>query len=119
MGKDEPWYRWYIGMLKDGTYRFIMPGELATAEKYIGSSGGAVFTHAGYLIFAANKRWFDWVDKPYQQQYRTTPIGNRPPHIDVPNIECDFSEKALKWLEENEDKLKEIGGKYYDYIPRH
>lgn len=109
-------YRWYIGLLGDGTYRFIAPGTLERAERYIGKNGGAVFTHAGYLIFAANKRWWDWIDK---KQDKTVPLGERQPHIDVPNIECAFSPEALKWLEENDAALKEIGGKYYDFIPRH
>ena len=115
--KDETeQYRWYIGLLGDGTYRFIAPSTLEKAERYIGKNGGGVYTHAGYLIFASNKRWWDWLDA---KQDKTVPLGKRQPHIDVPNIECAFSKEALQWLEDNDALLKEIGGKYYDNIPRH
>lgn len=115
MAEESPWYRWYIGMLKDGTYRFISPGELQVAEKFIGDTGGAVFTHAGYLIFAANKQWWNWVEKMRGEGCDT----NYTPHINVREIDCQFSEKALKWLEENEEKLKEVEGSYYVNLPRH
>lgn len=112
-------YRWYIGLLGDGSYRFIMPGTLQAAESFIGQHGGGVYTHAGYLIFASSKSWWNWLTKDYDKKYLGVPSPQRPPHIDVPNIECSFSEDALKWLEENEAALKEIGGKYYDFIPKH
>lgn len=111
--------RWYIGLLGDGTYRFIMPGTLEPAERYIGKHGGAVYSHAGYLIFAANKRWWDWLDSKYEEKYRGIPSPQRPPHIDVPNIECSFSAESLKWIEGHKEELKEKGEKFYDYIPRH
>lgn len=124
MATDIPPYRWFIAVLADGTYRFIPPTMLVDAEQYIGEHGGGVYSHAGYLIFAANKSWWQWLTKKNKQsiaatdgkEYDMEPFA---PHIDVPNIECTFSESALKWLEENEEALKEKGGKYYDFIPRH
>ena len=112
-------YRWYIGVLADGTYRFITPESLDAAEKYIGDHGGGVYTHAGYLVMASSPSWWRWLSKEYDAQYGSFPLQNRPPHIDVPNIDCFFSKEALKWLEDNDDMLKTIGGKYYDNIPRH
>lgn len=111
--------QWFIGLLGDGTYRFITPDSLQSAETYIGKHGGCVFTHAGYLVFAASKSWWNWIEGKYQKQYEQLPIGERPPHIDVPNLECSFSPDALKWLEDNDTALKELGGKYYDFIPKH
>jgi len=112
-------YRWYIGLLGDGSYRFIAPGTLEAAERYIGQHGGAVYTHAGYLIFASSKSWWNWLSKDYDEKYGNLPLGERPPHIDVPNLECEFSPQALEWLKDNEAMLKEKGGKYYDFIPKH
>lgn len=112
-------YRWFIGLLGDGTYRFIIPSALASAEAYIGKHGGAVYTHAGYLIFAANKQWWRWLTYDYQKNFGHLPPGKQPPHIDVPSIECSFSDESLRWLKDNEKELKNIGGKYYDFIPRH
>lgn len=112
-------YRWYIGLLGDGTYRFITPNALESAEKYIGKHGGAVYSHAGYLIFAATHRWWEWLDSEHEEKYGNLPSWKQPPHIDVPNIECSFSPDALEWLQNNEAALKEIGGKYYEFIPKH
>ena len=111
-------HRWYIGLLADGTYRFITPNTIKEAEKYIGDHGGAVYTHAGYLIFA-NRQWFNWLERQYQEKNKFTPEAKRPPYIDVPNLECSFSEEALKWLEDNDSLLQEVGGKYYANVPRH
>ena len=111
-------YKWYVGLMHDGTYRFITPDNLHQAQKYIGQNGGAVFTYAGYMVFASNRRWYDFVMVPYMQKYRFHTIDKRPPHLDFSEIDCSFSEAALKWLEDNEEKLKEIGGKVYDNIPR-
>lgn len=112
-------YKWFIGVLADGTYHFIIPPKAKEAHQFIGEHGGGVYTHAGYLVFASNKSWWQWLTKEYDQKYRMVNVGKRPPHIDVPNIECVFSQEALKWLEDNKDMLKEVGGKYYDFIPRH
>lgn len=111
--------RWYIGLLGDGTYRFITPDSLEQAEIYIGKNGGAVFSHAGYLIFASDRRWWDWIDGKREKKFRGRPEWEKPPHIDVPNIECTFSQQSLDWLERNEEELKNLGGKYYEFIPRH
>lgn len=112
-------YRWYIGLLADGSYRFITPDALESAEKYIGKHGGAIYTHAGYLVFASSRSWFKWLTSKYDEEYGNLPIEQRPPHIDVPNLECSFSKEALQWLQDNESLLKEKGGKYYDFIPKH
>lgn len=116
---DIPAHRWFIGVLANGQYRFITPDALKNAEAYIGEHGGGVYTHAGYLVFAANKAWWNWLTKAYNKEYRFKPDYQRPPHIDVPNIECSFSPEALKWLEDNEELLKKVGGKYYENIPKH
>jgi len=112
-------YRWYIGLLADGTYRFITPETIREAEQYIGKHGGAVYTHAGYLVFASSRSWFNWLTKDYDAKYGSMPPEIRPPHIDVPNLECVFAPAALEWLKKNEEELKNIGGKYYDNIPKH
>lgn len=116
---DMPPYRWFIGLFKDGTYHFIPGCMLKEAEIFIGKVGGAVYTHAGYLVFASNKRWWEWLTRDYDRKYRTTLLQNRPPHIDVPNIECMFTPNTLEWLKINDTLLKEKGGKYYDNIPKH
>lgn len=122
---DVPPHRWFIGLTSDGSYRFITPQSFESAESYIGQHGGGVFTHAGYLIFASNKAWWSWIEGHSRQylsaeerkSYTQEQISQMP-HINVPEIECIFSEEASKWLEENEDLLKEQGGKYYENIPR-
>lgn len=118
MSDEIPPYRWFIGLLGDGTYRFITPDAFVGAEKFIGKNGGAIYTHAGYLIFAANKSWYNWLTKEYNKKYKMTVITQRPPHIDVPNIDCAFSPEALKWLEENEELLKQKGNGFYANLPR-
>lgn len=115
---DVPPYRWFIAMLADGTYRFVTPWGLDDAEKYIGQHGGAVYTHAGFMVSAANTRWWHWMNDKYDKQYGSLPINERPPHINVSEIECTFSQSAIEWLKENEDLLKEAGGKYYENLPR-
>lgn len=117
--KDIPPYRWFIAVLADGNYRFITPQKLHSAESYIGEHGGGVYTHAGYLVMAANKAWWSFLTKAYDKEWQFKPSHLRPPHIDVPNIECSFSPDALQWLRDNEELLKEQGGKYYDNIPKH
>lgn len=117
--RDVPPYRWFIAVLADGKYRFIIPQKLASIEKYIGEHGGGIYSHAGYLIMAANKTWWNFLSKQYDKEWGLKPLHLRPPHIDIPNIECIFSEDGLKWLQDNEELLKEQGGKYYDNIPNH
>lgn len=117
--RDMAPHQWFIAVLADGSYRFITPYALQNAEKYIGEHGGGVYTHAGYLVMAANKQWWNFLTKKYDTENRNIPIGSRPPHIDVPNIECVFSPTALRWLEENMSLLQEKGGKYYDNIPKY
>ena len=117
--KDIPEYRWFIALLADGSYHFVIPRALKAVEKYIGEHGGGVYTHAGYLVFAQNKRWFDWLTKEWEQQYADIESSLRPPQIDVPNIECEFGENAIQWLKDNDALLQEVGGKYYEFIPRH
>lgn len=112
-------YRWFIGLLADGTYRFITPYDLQAAEKYIGKHGGAIYTHAGYLVFAANHRWYEWLTDKYEEEYANVPSTQRPPHINVPEIDCTFSPSALQWLQENESLLQEQERKFYENIPRH
>lgn len=114
-----PPYRWFIGILADSNYYFITPEHHDAFVKYIGEHGGGLYTHAGYLVLAANQNWWKVLTQKYEKQYRTTPSPLRPPHIDVPNIDCKFSKLAIQWLQDNEKLLQEVGGKYYDNIPRH
>lgn len=113
-----PPHRWFIGVLADGNYYFITPESHDEFVKYIGEHGGGLYTHAGWLVVAADQGWFNFLTRKYNKEHVTTPVHLRPPHIDVPNIKCRFSKPALKWLEENEEMLKEIGGKYYANIPK-
>lgn len=111
--------RWYIGVLADGTYRFIIPGTLGKAEKYIGKHGGGVYSHAGYLIFASNKAWWSFLSRDDEKRKAMRKNGVDPPHISVSEIDCAFSDDALKWLEENIAALKAKGGNYYDNLPEY
>ena len=121
--KDNiPWYRWFIAVVADGTYRFVPPDNFEKAERYIGEHGGGLYTHAGYLIFASDSKWWNWLEKGYHQKCEENRANGGiidPPHINVPELDCIFSESAIKWLENNENELKQIGGKYYNDIPRH
>ena len=114
---DDKWYLWGIMELADGSYRFVTPENKQVAFDFMGKNGGGYYTHAGYLVMAANNWWWKKLTKEYDKKYGNNPF--RPPHIDVPNIECAFSEASLKWLEQHEEELKEIGGKIYANIPRH
>ena len=118
MLEQEP-LRWYIGVLADGSYRFIVPGTLGKAELYIGAHGGGVYTHAGYLIFASSNSWWRFLTKDDEKRKMMRKNGIDPPHINVPEIDCTFSTDALKWLQDHEEELKAKGGKYYDNIPKH
>lgn len=114
---EDKWYLWGIAILADGSYRFVTPKNREEAWGFIGKNGGGYCTYAGYLVMAANKYWWQRLTKEYDKKYKNNPL--RPPLIDVPNIECAFSESSLKWLEDNNEALKEIGGKVYANIPRH
>lgn len=114
---DDKWYLWGIMELADGTYRFVTPENKDAAFAWMGKNGGGYYTHAGYLVVAANKWWWQKLTKEYDKKYHNATI--KPPHIDVPNIDCAFSQASLEWLKRNEAALKEKGGKYYANIPRH
>lgn len=116
-GVDIPPCRWFVGVLADGTYRFITPNDIQAAEQYIGEHGGGIYSHAGFLIFAANKQWWSWLTRASKKE-KMEDFTNKP-QLDIQNIECSFSQAALEWLEENEEMLLEKGGKYYENIPRH
>lgn len=110
-------FLWGIMVLADGTYRFVTPRNKDAAFDWMGKNGGGFYTHAGYLVVAANKWWWTKLTKAYDKKYAH--VVNKPPHIDVANIECAFSDASLKWLEENMETLQKIGGKLYANIPRH
>lgn len=116
---EIPPFRWFIACLADGQYYFITPEGHESACQYIGEHGGALYTHAGYLVMAASQGWWNFFNRKYEQANKNVPLHLRPPHIDVPNIECKFSKSAIQWLQDNEEMLKEIGGKYYDNLPRY
>ena len=117
LAEREP-LRWYIGVLADGTYRFIMPGTLGKAERYIGQHGGGVYSHAGYLIFASSSQWWKFLTRDDEKRKMMRKDGIDPPHINVPEIDCVFSEDALKWVQEHEEELKAKGGNYGN-LPKH
>ena len=114
--EKEP-LRWYIGVLADGTYRFIQPGTLWKAEQYIGEHGGGVYSHAGYLLMASNKQWWNFLSRNDEKRKLMRKNGIDPPHINVPEITCTFSQDAIKWIKEHEAELQAKGGSY-DKLPK-
>ncbi len=119
--KNVPPYLWCVGITADGEYRFIPPTTRDKATSYIGAHGGGIYTHAGYLIFASDKNWWNWLSRGYAekcQKAKEKGAKYNPPHIELSEIDCIFSDEALQWLKNNEELLKEKGGNLYGNIPR-